>query len=216
MCNRKPLGRCASAIESTRASLIAKEEILTKNISYLKMKKADPQLIIRTETKLQQIKKDQFKNEIDFYASIEGQEKFNNASHYNPLSTQDNAHRVLGISRKTWQITFSKKLFELENSSPDKAEGLHYAAASAKHMLSVLEYEYNAKLSLIETHRESLKNPQLTVVQKTTIQEKVNKLNSESYVTELNIADTHAYLNYSEKKFNSLIQGFLYTEPQHV
>jgi hypothetical protein len=216
MCNRKPLGRCASAIESTRASLILKESEAVSNIIYLKQNNADTALLTQAEEKLSRIKKDQLKNEIDFYASQEGQEKFRNFIDARELNKQENENRILGISRKTWQVTFSKKLFDIENSLLDKAEAVHYASNAAKLMLSSLDYEHTAKLALIARSQETLKNPQLNSLHKQSITEKIHRLTNELLVTELNISDTKAYLNSANKKFNSLIQGFIYTEPQHM
>lgn len=217
MCERKPLGRCASSIAKQKVSLTLKETKIVGKLNELYATGSNMNVLQLVEKELIEVRLKKAKNDIDFYSSSTGQEHFRLAQNQRRVLTEEeNLNRLNGLSRRVWQNTFAKKLFQLEEAHGNQTESLHNAEYSAQLMLHSLTYELEAKKALLSQKQQLLRNPELHPESKRDIETKIRKIQLDTIVTEMNIADTNAYLTDNHKRFESLILGKIYRAEQHA
>jgi hypothetical protein len=205
MCKRKPLGRCASELKRNLQILETRKEKIKKQIQQANDFTTKQNL----HNELQQVEKEIIFNTIDFASTNKTQKELKEAKESNQIHKEDNNLRLLGFTRKTWQETFAKKLFELENARTDKAESLHAAANSAESMLNFLEYEHEAKTGIINQNKKDLKDPTLTDKEKQTKKDRIEQYSKELILIEMNMRDTKLYLKENSKQFNQIISQYV-------
>lgn len=199
MCNRKPLGRCAKHIEEAQKALEIKRNHCNTLLQNCTLSQTQ-----ELQKNLQEINKQYVKNVIDLYSTTKNQQRCEQLKKNNIITTEEEKYRKLGFSRRTWQKTFAKKLAIIEKSSNDRSEGLYHASTSAKGMLNLLEYELAAKQAIIHKTTKELKNPHLPPQTIQKINSKIEFFAEEILITEMNIADTQAYISENKKQFEKM------------